>query len=164
MSQVVRNPTDPTYLARQDMNLGALAAGSGGITSKFVAFAACQLFSLTTFLATLGTSTYTANGTATASGQQVSVITVINTSTTTTSVALATTTYGPFLAGGQGLSTAAIGGANQFALNTNTGTAQFGGISLPQGGLAYCVSGTDATAVTVCTLDYQVQQGAPIVL
>lgn len=162
MSQAQKNFTDPSYLTRQDLNLGAVAAGSGGITQKFVAFAAMQLFSLTTYTATLGTSTYTANGTATASGQQISVITVINTSTVTTSVAMSTTTYGPFLAGGQGLATAAAGGMNQFVLNTNTGTAQFGGILLPQGALAYCVSGTDATAVTVCSLDYQLQAGAPV--
>jgi hypothetical protein len=160
MAQVVKNQTDPTYLARQDANLGAVAAGSGGVTSKFVAFAAIQLFSLTTYLATLGTSTYTANGTATASGQQLSVITVVNTSTTGTSVAMSTTTYGPFITGGQGLSTAAVGGSNQFVLNTNTGTGGYGGIPLPQGALVYCVSGTDTSAVTVCTLDYQVTAGA----
>lgn len=160
MAQAVKNQTDPTYLARQDANLGATVAGSGGVTSKFVAFAALQLFSLTTYTNTLGTSTYTAGGTATTSGQQVSVITVVNTSTTGTSVALSTTTYGPFLAGGQGLSTAAIGGSNQFALNTTTGTGGYGGIPVPQGALVYAVSGTDATAVTVCTVDYAVQAGA----
>jgi len=160
MSQAVKNQTDPSYLSRQDANLGSVTAGSGGQTSKFVAFAALQLFSLTTYLQTLGTSTYTTGGTATASGQQISVITIVNTNTTGTAVSLATTTYGPYLAGGQGLATAAIGGANQFVLNTNSGTSGYGGIPVPQGALVYCVSGTDATAVTACTIDYQIQVGA----
>jgi hypothetical protein len=158
--QVARGYQDPSYLTRQDANLGSLAAGSGGQTSKFVAFAAMQLFSLTTYLQTLGTSTYTQGGTATASGQQVSVIVIQNTNTTGTAVSLSTATYGPFLAGGQGLSTAAVGGGNQYVLNTTTGSGGLGGISIPQGALVYCVSGTDATAVTACTVDYQIQPGA----
>jgi len=160
MSQALKNITDPSYLCRQDANLGSIAAGSGGQSSKFVAFANLLLFSLTTYTQTLGTSTYTANGTATVSGQQVSVIVIVNTNTTGTAVTLSTSTYGPFLAGGQGLATAAIGGSNQFALNTTAGTAGFGGIPVAQGALVYCVSGTDATAVTACTVDYQIQNNA----
>jgi hypothetical protein len=158
--QVSRNYGDPTYIARQDANVGSLAAGAAGQTSKFVAFAAMQLFALTTYLQTLGTSTYTQGGTATASGQQVSVIVIQNTNTTGTAVSLSTATYGPFLAGGQGLSTAAVGGMNQYPLNTGSGSAGLGGIPFPQGALMYCVSGTDATAVTACTVDYQVNPGA----
>lgn len=160
MSQAVKNQTDPSYLARQDLNLGAVTAGSGGVTGKFVAFAALTLFSLTTYLATAGTSTYTTGGTATLSGQQVNVIVVQNTNTTGTAVTNSTATYGPYLAGGLGLATAAVGGSNQFVLNTNTGTPGYGGIPLPQGALVYCVSGTDATAITVCSLDYAIQAGA----
>lgn len=158
--QVSRGNQDPSYVTRQDANLGSLAAGSGGQTSKFVAFAAMQLFALTTYLQTLGTSTYTQGGTGTASGQQVSVIVIQNTNTTGTAVSLSTATYGPFLAGGVGLATAAVGGMNQYPLNTTTGSGGLGGIPVPQGSLVYCVSGTDATAVTACTVDYQVQPGA----
>jgi hypothetical protein len=160
MAQISRQFQDPSYVTRQDANLGALAAGSGGQTSKFVAFAALQLFSLTTYLSTVGTSTYTANGTQTTLGQQVSVIVIQNTNTTGTAVTLSTATYGPFLAGGQGLSTAAVGGVNQFLLNTTAGTAGQGGVPIPFGAQVYCVSGTDATAVSICTVDYQIQPGA----
>jgi len=166
MSQAVKNQTDPSYLTRQDLNLGAIAAGSGGVTSKFVAFAALQLFSLTGYLYTLGTSTYTNTvtgvGTATVSAQQVSVITVVNTATPGGSAALSTTTYGPYLIGGSfgtATGTGQIGGSNQYQLNTNTGTGGYGGVVVPQGALVYCVSGTDATAVSVLTLDYQVVPG-----
>lgn len=160
MSQAQRGFQDPSYVARQAAFLGSLAAGSGGVTSKFTAHAALLLFSLTTNLITRGTSTYTAGGVGTGSGQQVNVIVIQNTNTTGTAVTLSTATYGPFLAGGQGLATAAVGGANQFALNTATDTSGYGGIPIPQGALFYCVSGTDATAVTNCTIDYQVQPGA----
>lgn len=162
MSLAVKNVTDPSYLARQDLNFGNLTAGSGGVTTKFAAHAALVLFSLNTITQILSTSTYTAGGTATTSGQQVYVVVVANTNTTGTAVTLATTSYGPFLAGGQGLATAAIGGYNQFQLNTTTGTAGFGGIPVAQGNLVYCISGTDATAVTNCTVDYAVAPQAPL--
>jgi hypothetical protein len=158
MSQVSRTWQDASYTTRQDANLGVVAAGSGGVTSKFVAFAALALFSMTTYQTVLGTSTYTANGTATASGQQLSVIIIANTSTNNT-VALATTTIGPFLAGGQGTA-GQVGGSNQFALNTTPGTAGYGGVPVPQGAQVYVVSGTDATAVNAVVLDYQIQQQA----
>ncbi len=154
--QVARGYQDPSYSARQAAFLGALAAGSGGVTSKFTAHAALLLFSLTTYTQTLGTSTYNGTG----SGQQVSVIVIQNTNTTGTAVTLSTATYGPFLAGGQGLATAAVGGSNQFALNTTAGTGGLGGIPIPPGAQFYCVSGTDATAVTNCTVDYQINTGA----
>ena len=158
MAQLSRSVQDPSYTARQDANLGAVAAGSGGQTSKFVAFANLLLFSVTGVLTTAGTSTYTQGGTATGGGpQQISVITIVNTSSTT-APALSTSTFGPFLIGGT--ATAAVGGANQYALNTNTSTAGYGGIPLPQGAQMYCVSGTDATAVSVLTVDYQIAPGA----
>lgn len=160
MSLITLDGDQPTYKTRQQMQLGALAAGSAGVTGKFVAFAAMQLYSLSTYVQTLGTSTYSG----TKSGQQVNVITVVNTSTTGTSVALSTTTYGPFLAGGQGLATAAIGGYNQFQINTATDTTGFGGVPIPAGSLVYCVSGTDATAVTVCAIDFKVSVGSPLMI
>lgn len=158
MSQTVRGAQDPSYIARQDANLGAVPAGSGGQTSKFVAFANLLLYSLTAYQTVLGTSTYTQSGTATASGQQLSVIVITNTSTTTT-VGLATSTYGPFLAGGQG-TVGQVGGMNQYALNTTPGTAGFGGVPCPQGAQVYVVSGTDATAASIVTVDYQIAVGA----
>lgn len=155
MGLEVKNWNDPSYRTRQDINLGAVAAGSGGVTSKFVAFANMTLFGLYATLQTLGTSTYTG----TVSSQQLNVITVINTSTATNSVALQTTTYGPYTVGGNfaggGTGTAQIGGFNYYQLNTNTGSAGWGGIPLPQGATVYVVSGTDATAVSVATIDYQ---------
>lgn len=157
MALIVQNPANVG--ARGDINFGSVAAGSGGQTSKFVTFAQLLLFGLTTYTQTLGTSTYTqtvngtATGTGTASGQQLSVIIVTNTSTTTT-VALSTTTIGPFLAGGQGTA-AQVGGGNQWAINTTTGTQGQGGVLVQPNALVYVVSGTDATAVTAVTVDYQ---------
>jgi hypothetical protein len=162
MALAVQNPTSPSYLTRQDINLGNIVAGSGGVTPKFAAHAALLLFSVNTITQVLGTSTYTANGTGTGSGQQIYVAVVANTNTTGTAVSLATTSYGPFVAGGQGLSTAAVGGYNQWQLNTTTGTGGYGGVPVPQGALVYCISGTDATAVTNCTLDYVVAPQAPL--
>src|SRR5271170_6115357 len=105
MALIVKNPGD---YSRSDLNLGAVAAGSGGQSSKFVAFTNLLLFGLTTYTTVLGTSTYTqtvggtATGTGNISGQQLSVIVIQNTSTTTASVSLSTATIGPFLCGGQG--------------------------------------------------------------
>lgn len=163
MGLLVKNQTDPSYLTRQDINLGNIAAGNGGVTSKFTAHAALLLFSLNTNLQTLGTSTYTTGGTGTTSGQQISVIVISNTNTTGTAVTLSTTTYGPYLAGGVGLATAAVGGFNQFQLNTATDTSGYGGVPVRKGSLVYCVSGTDATAVTNCTLDYQIAPGEGLI-
>lgn len=144
--------SDPAYLVRQSQAFGPVAAGNAGVTTKFVAFANLQAYGISLNTVTLGTSTYSS----TQSGQQISLLVVTNTSTTVT-VALATSTYGPFLAGGQGTAAAQVGGYNQYALNTNTATTGFGGVPVPQGAIWYCVSGTDATAVTNCTVDYQVQ-------
>lgn len=160
MALIIKNPGD---YSRSDINLGAVAAGSGGVSSKFVAFANVLLFGLTAYLGTLGSSTYTGpNGTATLSGQQLNVIVVTNTSTTTTSISLSTQTIGPFLAGGTG-TVAVVGGVNQWAINTTTGTPGQGGLLVPQGGLVYVVSGTDTAAVSVVTIDYQIAFGAPVV-
>lgn len=164
MAQQQKAFQDPTYLSRQAFTFGALAAGSGGVTSKFVTHAALLLMSLNTLTQTLGTSTYTTGGTATGSGQQVNLIVISNTNTTGTAVTLSTTTIGPFLAGGQGLATAVVGGYNQFALNTTAGTAGQGGIPVSAGSQVYVVSGTDATAVTNCTVDYQIAAGAAVTI
>jgi hypothetical protein len=142
--------------------LGSNTAGNAGVTSKFVAFAALQLFSLNLMQQVLSTSTYTIGGTATASVMQMSLIIVQNTSTTATA-ALSTTTVGPFYAGGAGTA-GQLNVYNQYALNTTTGTAGQGGVPVPQGALVYCVTGTDATAVAAATLDYALQQNAALTI
>jgi hypothetical protein len=155
--------SDVAYQARDSLNLGLLTAGSGGVTAiKFVAFANLYLYSINLYQTVLSTSTYTSGGTATVSGQQVSVIVVTNTSTNTATVSLSTATYGPFLAGGSGTA-GQVGGVNQYALNTTAGVANAGGINVPVGGYVYAVSGTDATGVTAVTLDYQIYKGAALV-
>lgn len=158
MALIIKNPGD---FSRSDINLGSVAAGAAGQSSKFVAFASVLLFGLTAYLQTAGTSTTTVNGTATTLGQQLSVVVVTNTSTTTT-VGLTTTTIGPFNAGGAG-TVAQVGASNQWALNTTTGTAGQGGVLVPEGSLVYVVSGTDATAVSAVTIDYQIAPFAPVV-
>jgi hypothetical protein len=176
MAQTQRGFNDPAYQNRQVANFGAIVAGSGGVTSKFVAFAALALFSLSTYQTVAGTSTYTNTvngvGTNTINGQQLSVIVIQNTATAGATAALSTTTIGPFIAGGGfvggGTGTGQIGGINQFALNTATsaglGVANAGGIPIPQNAQFYVVSGTDATAVNLCAIDFQIAQQAPLTL
>jgi len=160
MSLLVKNQTDPSYLTRMAKDFGAgVSAGSGGVTSKWLTHAAVLLYSLTTYQTVAGTSTYTVNGTATVGGQQLSIVIVSNTNTGS-GVSLATTTIGPFYAGGT--ATGSIGGDNQFALNTASGTSGFGGVPVPAQSLVYVVSGTDATAVNLCAIDYQIQVGAAL--
>lgn len=162
MALGVKNWTDPSYLCRINKDFGPPTAGAASVTTKWVTFAALQLYSLSTYMVTAGTSTYTGpNGTATVGAQQLSLIIVTNTNTGT-GVSLGTTTVGPFYAGGT--ATGSIGGDNQFALNTTTGTAGQGGIPVPAQSLVYIVSGTDATAQCACSLDYQVQAGAALTI
>jgi hypothetical protein len=165
--QIARSFQDPAYATRQSAFLGSVAAGSGGVTTKFCAHAALLLFSLNLQQITTGTSTYTntvtGTGTATISGQQISLIIIQNTAASGAQVSLSTTTIGPFLAGGTfgtATGTGAVGAYNQYALNTAAAPANLGGIPIPQGALFFCVSGTDATAVTNCTVDYQINTGA----
>lgn len=172
MAQTQKGFQDPTYAGRSALNYPAIAAGSGGVTSKFVTHAALLLMSLSTFQTVAGTSTYTSTvtgvGTATINGQQLNVIIIQNTATSGAAVALSTTTIGPFLAGGGfvggGTGTGQIGGINNFALNTTAGTAGQGGVPVPANAQVYVVSGTDATAVNLCTIDYQIQVGAPVTI
>lgn len=172
MAQQQKGYQDPTYMGRGAFAYGAIAAGSGGVTSKFVTHAALMLMSLNTFQTVAGTSTYTNTvtgvGTATINGQQLNVIIIQNTATAGATAALSTTTIGPFLAGGGfvggGTGTGQIGGINQFAINTNSGTSGQGGVLVPQNAQVYVVSGTDATAVNLCTIDYQIQAGAGVTI
>lgn len=170
MAQVSRGYQDPAYVTRQAMMFGAITAGSGGVTSKFVTHAALLLMSLNTFMTVAGTSTYTNTvtgvGTSVINGQQLSLIIIQNTAAAGATAALSTTTIGPFLAGGLfasgGTGTGQVGGINQFPLNTAAGTAGQGGVPVPQNAQVFVVSGTDATAVNLVSIDYQIQPGAGV--
>lgn len=163
--------SDPAYGVRLSINANVAAGAAAQGAPKFAAHAALLLFSLTGFLVNAGTSTYTNTvtgvGTATINAHQLSVIVITNTATTG-QVATTTATYGPFLIGGTfasgGTGTAAAGGWNQFALNTATGTTGYGGIPVPQGSEVYVVSGTDATASSAVTIDYQLAPLAGLTL
>jgi hypothetical protein len=164
--------SDPKYLNRASVQFGAIAAGAAGVTSKFIAFAALQLFALSTYQTVAGTSTYTNTvggvGTSVINGQQLSVIYITNTASAGATAALSTTTIGPFIAGGGfaagGTGTGQVGGVNQFALNTSAGVGGQGGITVPAQSQIYVVSGTDATAVNLCAIDYQIAQQAPLTI
>jgi hypothetical protein len=163
-----------TYTTRVSSFQSIMTAGSGGVSAKFVAFANLQLFSLTTYTTIVGTSTYTTGlvggptgaGTAVAA-TQVSLIRITNTATPGATIALSTSTVGPFTVAGVflgagGTATNQVGGFNIFALNTSSGTAGFGGLAINQGDQIFVVNGTDATAVELVTIDYQVQPLAAV--
>lgn len=172
MAQQSRGFQDPTYTARGAFAFGAITAGSGGVTSKFVTHAALLLMSLNTWQQTAGTSTYTNTvtgvGTSVINGQQLSLIIIQNTAAAGATAALSTSTIGPFLAGGGfvggGTGTGQVGGINQFALNTASGTSGYGGIPVAQNAQLFIVSGTDATAVNQVTIDYMIQPGAGVTI
>ena len=48
--------------------------------------------------------------------------------------------------------------------STAAGTAGQGGVPVPQGAQFWVVSGTDATATTLCTIDYQIAPGAGVTI
>jgi len=161
----------PSYTARMSWT-SIMTAGSAGVSAKFTAHAALLLFSLNTYTTIVGTSTYTGGlvggppgvnattGVAVAA-TQLSLIRITNTAASGATVALSTTTVGPFTVGGSflgagGTATNQVGGSNQFALNTTAGTAGLGGVSINQGDQFYIVNGTDATAVELVTIDYQI--------
>lgn len=146
---------DPNYTTRDSQSSGILTGSTA--TYKWVAYANQFLFGVTTYLDTIGTSTYSS----TTSAQTVSLYVVTNTSTTTT-VALTTTTYGPWVAGGQG-SVAQAGGANVQVLNTATGSGNQGGVYVPAYSEVYFQLGTDATAKVTATVDYQLAPLATVV-
>lgn len=167
----------PAYIVRGVIT-GVQAAGSGGVSANYVAHADMLVTALVAYPTVAGTSTYTAtqyynNGTNSASlhvnAGQLSLIKVTNTNAGingTGAQALATTTYGPFVIDryySNGTGTGAIGAAARFALNTSTGTAGVGGVSVAAGDRLFVVNGTDATAVHAWTLDYQLQPLADVI-
>lgn len=158
----------PSYTTRQLLGQSIMAAGSAGVSAKFVAHAALILFGLNAYTTVAGTSTYTftagGTGTVAVAATQLSVIRITNTASAGATIALSTSTYGPFTVGGSfvgsGTQTNQIGAYSQFQLNTNTGTAGLGGVPINQGDQIYVVNGTDATAVELVAIDYQI---APII-
>jgi hypothetical protein len=160
---------NPAYIARSSFS-SVMAAGSGGVSGKFVAHAALLLFGLNAFTTTAGTSTYTAtvtgSTTVVANTTALSLIRITNTAAANVAPALSTSTIGPFYPGNvyaNGTATGAIGVAGQFALNTSTGTAGLGGLAINQGDQFYVVNGTDASAVNLITIDAQIQPLANVV-
>lgn len=150
----------PSYTARQSAQFGKVTGNAA--TAKFVTYANMLLFSLSVFVDTAGTSTFSS----TISAQSLQLTIIQNTNTTGTAIGLATTTWGPYAMGGLQLSTSTgtgiAGGFVQFALNTNTGVAGAGGYFVPAGAEVNILLGADATAVLVPALDYQLVPLAPV--
>lgn len=170
---------NPAYIARMQHAYPALAAGANGVTSKFVAFTALTIFSITAAVVAVGTSTYTSwNGTATVTGvaaDSVQLIRIMNNAAPGVAPSMSTATYGPFaVAPYNGTATAtqtnAIGVVTNYALFGTGTTGQLqsgsnsaaGGISVNQGDQIYILRGTDATAVTGLSIEYAVQQLANV--
>lgn len=169
---------NPAYMARGTFN-GIMTAGNAGVSTKFTAFANMVLFGLSTVSTIAGTSTYTGGlvggpagvnpttGVAVAA-TQLNLIRITNTAAAGATIALSTSTIGPFTVGGVflgagGTATNQVSANNQFALNTASGTAGLGGVAINQGDVIYVVNGTDATAVELVSIDYQVLPGASMV-
>jgi len=164
------------YISRATLN-GITAAGSGGVSTKFVAHANLLLFGLNAYTTIAGTSTYTATtaqyysgGTSSATihvnATQLSLIRITNTAAVNLAPSLSTSTIGPFYVDqyyANGTATGGVGAVAQFSLNTSTGTAGLNGVAINQGDQIYCVNGTDATVVNLISIDYQVQPLANVV-
>lgn len=156
----------PAYTTRQAGFSSIMTAGSAGVSAKFVAHANLLLFALNTYTTIVGTSTFTYSGvsgtnTVAVAATQLSLIRITNTASVGATIALSTSTFGPYTVGGQfitsGTLTNQVGAYSQFQLNTNTGTAGAGGIAINQGDQFFIVNGTDATAVELVNIEYQIQ-------
>jgi len=153
----------PAYTARQAAFQSIMAAGSGGVSAKFVAHANLLLFALHAFVTVAGTSTATAtvNGTATVhiNSQALNLIRITNTASAGVAPALATSTIGPLYADqlyANGTYTGGVGAYASLPLNTATGSGGLGGLAINEGDQIYVVSGTDTTAVALVSIDYQI--------
>ena len=149
------------YNARQSLQFGKVTGNAA--TAKFVTWANMYLYSLWVYPDVLGTSTFSS----TLSCNTIQLTVIVNTSTTTNTPQLATTTWGPYVAAGNQVSTstgtAAIGAIAYVAINTTTGSGGFGGYYVPAGAEIVLTLGTDATAVVVPAIDYQLAPLAPVV-
>ena len=158
------------YIARGAYT-SVTAAGSGGVSGKFVAHANLLLFSLSAFTTVASTSTYTAtqyynyggstntSATVHVNASQLSLIRITNTAAAGVAPALSTSTIGPFYVDtlyANGTATGQIGSTAQVALNTSTGSAGLNGLAINQGDQIYIVNGTDTSSVNLVTIDWQV--------
>src|SRR5208337_4657811 len=152
----ITKPTysDPSYTTRQSVSLGKIGPGAASV-AKYVTFANMYVYTLTTLIDVLGTSTFSS----TLSGNTVTITIIVNTNTTGTAVGLTTSTLGPYPIGGPSIGTstgtAVLGGVNFIPLNTAAGVAGQGGYYVPGGSEIVVTMGTDATNVTYMALDYQ---------
>ena len=158
-----------SYLARGTWN-ATIAAGSGG-TLKFVAHANLQVMSVTAVVGTAGTSTWTKtqyynNGSNTltvhANSQQYTVTRIYNTASSGAAASFATATLAQFSPDiystvNAGTGTGVVGSWYSQALNSSTGTAGLYGTAINAGDSINIVAGTDTSAVTHFTIDWQVQ-------
>ena len=168
---------NPAYLARGSFT-SIMTAGSAGVSAKFVAHANLLLFSLNTYTTIVGSSTYTGGLYGGPSGvnpttgvavlaTQLNLIRITNTAAAGATVSLSTSTVGPFTVGGSflgagGTATNQVGGSNWFPLNTATGSGGLNGLAINQGDQIYIVNGTDASAVELINIDYQIQPLASV--
>lgn len=175
----------PSYVARQLVGPLLIVAGSGGVTPSFTAHTNLQLYGVSYVMTIAGTSTATSTGAASpagataveVNGQIFSVVRVFNTATSTAiAPALATSTFGPFIAANlfaNGTWTGAVGDSGQYAINSaqfigtstvaaNAGLSNQGGVAVTAGDRIFIVSGTDATAVCIYEIDYQIQPLASV--
>lgn len=150
----------PSYVTRQSLQFGKVTGNAA--TAKMVAYSNMYLYSCSVFVDTAGTSTYSS----TISAQSFQLTVISNTNTTGTAIGLATTTWGPYAMGGLQISTSTgtgvAGGFVQFALNTSTGTGGYGGWYVPAGSEINITLGTDATAVLIPSIDYNLAPLAPV--
>ena len=161
----------PAYTTRQAFAF-TRAAGSGGLSAKYVAHANLLAYSATVNTTVVGSSSYTftgVNGSATvaALSDQLSLYVVTNTASPGATVALATSTYGPWAVTGQFLNTGTytnqVGQSSQLQLQgTASGTAGLGGVLIPEGSLFYFQGGTDLLATESITMDYNIQPLAAV--
>jgi len=158
------------YIARGQFAT-VTAAGSGGVSAKFVAHANLILFGATVYTTVAGTSTYTATqfygnqvGTQTsasvhANTTQLSLVRITNTATLGAAPALSTSTVAtvyPDTWYTNGTGTGGVGSYSQFAVNTATGSAGLNGFAVNVGDQLFFLNGSDTSAVNLVTLDYAV--------
>jgi hypothetical protein len=152
MSQKSMMYDHAAYIARSSDTLGLTVAGTGGATSKWLAFTSSHIFSIGATTITAGTSTYTAwNGTATVTttgtGDQISGIKISGTTTST---------YGPYAL------SAIVGGYSRIQISgTGIGSSTAdGGVAMVAGDQFYAVRGTDTTGLQLLTIEYGVDPNA----
>lgn len=158
------------YLSRHKYT-SIMTAGSGGVSGKFLAHANLQVYGINYYTTVAGTSTYTgalfgqpASATLAVASTQINLIRITNTAAVGATIALSTSTVGPFTVGGVfngagNTATNQVGAAVYFPVNTSSLT---GGLAVNVGDQLFIVNGTDATAVGLVDIEYQIQPLASI--